>query len=137
MKKESAHPTLIVSSNYRLFVADSNGVEEINMPMMAKSLYLLLLRNPDGILFDESLKARKELIDAYYDITNCSLDADDLQRVINLTEPPTGNIDAISESIRQCFVHFVGKKRAEPFLIDFSDSNVVRIPLQSMRVLWL
>lgn len=107
------------------------------MPVMAKSFYLLLLRNPDGILFDESLKARKELIDAYYDITNCSLDADDLQRIINLTEPPTGNIDAISESIRQCFLHFVGRKRAKPFLIDLSDSNVVRIPLQSMRVLWL
>lgn len=137
MKKESAHPILIVSSNCRLFVADSSGVDEINMPVMAKSLYLLLLRNPDGIAFDESLKARKELIDSYYAITNCSLDDADLQRILNLTEPPTGNIDAMCESIRKSFVHIVGKRRAEPFLIDCSNPYAVRLLLQSMRVLWL
>ena len=40
---------LIITNNFRLFVADAYGVAEVHMPVMAKSLYLMLLRNTDGM----------------------------------------------------------------------------------------
>ena len=62
MRKDSAKPTLIVSDNYRLFVADAYGVAEVYMPALAKSFYLMLLRHPEGVVFDDSHKARKSLL---------------------------------------------------------------------------
>ena len=127
---------LVVTNNFRLFVVDTLGVEEVYMPVMAKSLYLMLLRNPNGIAFDESFMARKDLIDAHYDITHSLLDESGLQSIIALTEPPTGNIEAMCDLIRNCFIDAIGAERAQPFLVDCSNPTAVRIALPADRVVW-
>lgn len=136
MRTDSAKPTLIVANNYRLFVADAVGVDEVHIPAMAKALYIMLLRNPDGVAFDDRFKARKELIDAYYEITHCPVAEEELQRALDLTEPPTGNIEAMCEVIRKCFILCLGKKRCQPFLVDSSNPNAVRVALSSESVVW-
>ena len=127
---------LVVTNNFRLFVVDTLGVEEVYMPVMAKSLYLMLLRNPNGIAFDESFMARRELIDAHYDITHSLLDETGLHSIIALTEPPTGNVEAMCEVIRTCFIDAIGAERAHPFLVDCSNPTAVRIALPTDRVVW-
>lgn len=136
MRKDSAKPTLIVSDNYRLFVADAYGVAEVYMPALAKSFYLMLLRHPEGVVFDDSHKARKELVDSYYDITHSPLDDEQLRQVVELTEPPMGNIAAMFELIGQTFIASVGENRAQPFLVDYSSPNAVRVALPSENVMW-
>ena len=127
MKTDSAKPTLIVTSNYRLFVADAYGVAEVHMPALAKSFYLMLLRHPEGVAFDDSLKARRELIDVHYEITHCLMEEVEVHRALDLTEPPTGDIEAMCDVIRTCFSCAVGRKRAQPFLVDRSNPNAVRV----------
>ena len=136
MRKDSAKPTLIVTDNYRLFVADAYGVAEVHMPALAKSFYLMLLRHLEGVVFDDSHKARKELVDSYYDITHSPLDDEQLRQVVELTEPPMGNIAAIFELIGQTFIASVGENRAQPFLVDYSSPNAVRVALPSENVMW-
>lgn len=136
MRTDSAKPTLIVANNYRLFVADAVGVAEVHIPVIAKALYLMILRHRDGVCFDESFKARKALIDAYYDITHSPLDEGELCRVLSLTEPPMGDIVDASEVIRQAFIAAVGEERATPFAVDYSNPNAVRVTLPSDRVVW-
>ena len=136
MRKDSAKPTLIVTDNYRLFVADAYGVAEVHMPALAKSFYLMLLRHPEGVVFDDSLKARKELVDSYYDITHSPLDDEQLRQVVELTEPPMGNIAAMFELIGQTFIASVGENRAQPFLVDRSNPNAVRVALPCENVMW-
>lgn len=136
MKTDSAKPTLIVTSNYRLFVADAYGVAEVHMSALAKSFYLMLLRHPEGVAFDDSLKARRELIDVHYEITHCLMEEVEVHRALDLTEPPTGDIEAMCEVIRTCFSCAVGRKRAQPFLVDRTNPNAVRIALPTDRVVW-
>lgn len=127
---------LIITNNFRLFVADAYGVAEVHMPALAKSFYLMLLRHPEGVAFDDSFKARRELIDAHYDITHSLLDESGLQSIIALTEPPTGNIAAMCDLIRNCFIDAIGAERAQPFLVDCSNPTAVRIALPTDRVVW-
>ena len=136
MKTGSAKPTLIVTNNYRIFVADAYGVAEVYMPALAKSFYLMLLHHPEGVVFDDSLKARKELIDSYYDITHSPLDDEQLRQVVELTEPPMGNIAAMFELVGHTFIASVGENRAQPFLVDCSNPNAVRVALPSENVMW-
>ena len=136
MKTDSAKPTLIVTSNYRLFVADAYGVAEVHMSALAKSFYLMLLRHPEGVAFDDSLKARRELIDVHYEITHCLMEEVEVHRALDLTEPPTGDIEAMCEVIRTCFSCAVGRKRAQPFLVDRTNPNAVRIAFPTDRLVW-
>ena len=136
MSTESAKPTLIVTGDYRLYVADAIGVAEVHIPAIAKALYLMILRHRDGVCFDESFKARKALIDAYYDITHSPLDEGELCKVLSLTDAPTGDIVDTSEVIRQAFIAAVGEERATPFAVDYSNPNAVRVALPSDRVVW-
>ena len=132
MSTESAKPTLIVTGDYRLYVADAIGVAEVHIPAIAKALYLMILSHRDGVCFDESFKARKELIEVYYDITHSPLDEDELCRVLSLTEPPMGDIVDASEVIRQAFIAAVGDERATPFAVDYSNPNAVRVAVPSV-----
>ena len=136
MSTESAKPTLIVTGDYRLYVADAIGVAEVHIPAIAKALYLMILRHRDGVCFDESFKARKALIDAYYDITHSPLDEGELCKVLSLTDAPMGDIVDTSEVIRHAFIAAVGEERATPFAVDYSNPNAVRVTLPSDRVVW-
>ena len=127
---------LIITNNFRLFVADAYGVAEVHMPALAKSFYLMLLRHHEGVAFDDSFKARRELFDVHYEITHCLMEEVEVHRTLDLTEPPTGDIESMCEVIRTCFSCAVGRKRAQPFLVDRTNPNAVRIALPTDRVVW-
>lgn len=54
---------LIISKNYRIFLGDER--REVQLEPLVKSLYLLFLRHPEGIIFKNLPDYRKELADIY------------------------------------------------------------------------
>ena len=52
-------PKLMISRNYRIFLGDERI--EVHLEPLVKSLYLLFLKHPEGIIFKDLPDYRKEL----------------------------------------------------------------------------
>jgi hypothetical protein len=113
---------LVIDERYRIFLPDYNNIE-IELNPLSKSLYIFMLRKPEGIIFKELSNYRNELIEIYSRVGN-RLDMDQVKKSIyDLTDPRSNSINEKCSKIKEAFLSKMDDSIADQYYITGSRSQ--------------
>ena len=129
VKPEMKLSKLVVTKDFRIILPDYGGME-IKMEPLVKSVFLLFLKHPEGILFKELPEYRQELAEIYGRIKGARVSRNLFgirsydKSIVNATDPLNNSINEKCARIREAFLlnfqeglaenYFVTGKRGEP-----------------------
>jgi hypothetical protein len=90
---------LIISRNYRIFLGDER--KEVQMEPLVKSLYLLFLHHPEGIIFKDLPDYRQELAEIYNKVRPWGLTDRALRSIEDVTNPMLNSINEKCAKIKR------------------------------------
>ena len=133
------HPThqlsRVLIRNNRIFLPDYNNLE-IKMTPMAKSVYFLFLRHPEGIVFKDLPDYRNELRDIYNSLS-CFDDKNRMEKSIeDVTNPMKNSINENASRIRKAFVEQFDDSLAQNYYITGGRGEAKKITLPRQLVTW-
>lgn len=124
---------LFITNDYRIFLKEY-GMKEVVMPPLPKSLFILFLRHPEGILFKHLADYHDELLSIYRNITVHENIDRAMESIRAMTDPLNNSINEKCSRIRAAFLeiiaddlaqnYYVTGKRGEPKLIIIDRSLV-------------
>ena len=85
-------PQLVITRNYRIFLGDEH--REVHLEPLVKSVYLLFLKHPEGIIFKDLPDYRKELALIYNKVRPWGLTDRALKSIEDVTNPMLNSINA-------------------------------------------
>ena len=94
---------LVVTKDYRIVLPGYQDME-IKMEPLAKAVYLLFLKHPEGIAFKSLPDHRKELADIYTKLRPAGLTDRAMQSIEDVTNPLLNSINEKCARIRGAFV---------------------------------
>ena len=125
----------VMIHNNRIYLPDYNNME-IKMTPMAKSVYFLFLRHPEGIAFKDLPDYRNELREIYHSVS-CYDDKNRMEQSINdVTDPTKNTINENASRIRKAFVSQFDNRLAENYYITGGRGEAKRITLPRQLVVW-
>jgi hypothetical protein len=125
----------VMINNNRIYLPDYNNLE-IKMTPMAKSVYFLFLRHPEGIAFKDLPDYRNELREIYHSVSRYD-DKDRMEQSINdVTDPMKNTINENASRIRKAFVSQFDNSLAENYYITGGRGETKRITLPRQLVVW-
>lgn len=125
---------LIISRNYRIFLGDER--KEVHMEPLVKSVYLLFLMHPKGIIFKDLPDYREELAHIYNKVRPWGLTDRALRSIEDVTNPMLNSINEKCARIRKTFVTMLDSSVAEQYYIKGTRGMVKRISLPRDLVIW-
>ena len=126
---------LFITKDYRLLLPDYNNME-IKMEPLAKAVYLLFLRHPEGIVFKCLPDFRKELAEIYDKLRPAGMTDKALQSIEDVTNPLLNSINEKCARIRGAFVGQFDDHMARHYYIDGLRGEVKKISLPRELVVW-
>lgn len=127
-------PILIISKDYKIFLG--NERKEVHMEPLAKAVYLLFLRHPEGIVFKTLPDYRKELTHLYDKVRPWGLTDRTLQSIEDVTNPMLNSINEKCARIKKAFVGILGSEMAKKYYIKGNRGEPKSIALSSDLVVW-
>ena len=125
----------IVIHNNRIFLPDYNNLE-IKMPSMAKAVYFLFLRHPEGIKFKHLPDYRNELRTIYASISRF----DDKERIeksiMDVTDPMKNTINENTSRIKKAFAEQFDENLAKNYYITGVKGEAKKITLPQELITW-
>lgn len=125
---------LTVSKNYRLYLGEEH--KEVHLEPLVKSVYILFLKHPEGIVFKDLPDHRGELTKIYSEVRPWGLSERALQSIEDVTNPLLNSINEKCARIRKTFVTLLGNNLAESYYIKGSRGEAKKIPLPRDLVIW-
>lgn len=125
---------LVVSRNYRLFLGDEQ--KEVRMEPLVKSVYILFLRHPEGIIFKDLPNHREELTNIYNKVRPMGLTDRALHSIEDVTNPLLNSINEKCARIRKVFITMLDSSIAEQYYIKGTRGQAKRIALPRDLVVW-
>lgn len=126
---------LVVTKDYRIVLPDYQDME-IKMEPLAKAVYLLFLKHPEGIAFKSLPDHRKELADIYTKLRPAGLTDRAMQSIEDVTNPLLNSINEKCARIRGAFVGEFDDYMAKYYYIDGKRGEVKKIALPRDLVVW-
>ncbi len=133
---------LHITSDYRILLSDYND-KEVKMTPLVKSVFLLFLRHPEGILFKELSDYADELADLYDAVRGCKQTKPWLggkrkldESVSRLVDPTDNSINEKCARIREAFLLCVHEQIASNYFITGKRGEPKRILLPQDKVVW-
>ena len=127
---------ILIDKRYRIFLSDYNNLE-IELSPLPKTLFIFLLRHPEGVILKELYLHRKELIDIYGEIGN-RLDKSVIQKSIyEMTSAKSNSINEKCSRIKEAFVAKVADHIACNYYITGLKSEPKKIILDRSLVTFL
>ena len=126
---------LVVTKDYRIVLPDYQDME-IKMEPLAKAVYLLFLKHPEGIAFKSLPDHRKELADIYTKLRPAGLTDRAMQSIEDVTNPLLNSINEKCARIRGAFVGEFDDYMAKYYYIDGKRGEVKKIALPRELVVW-
>ena len=126
---------LVVTKDYRIVLPDYQDME-IKMEPLAKAVYLLFLKHPEGIAFKSLPDHRKELADIYTKLRPAGLTDRAMQSIEDVTNPLLNSINEKCARIRGAFVGEFDDYMAKYYYIDGKRGEVKKIALPRDLVIW-
>ena len=126
---------LVITKDYRILLPDYNNME-IKMEPLVKSVYLLFLKHPEGIMFKCLPDYREELAQIYNRIRPYGLTERALQSIEDVTNPLLNSINEKCARIRGAFVGQFDDQMARHYYIDGLRGDVKKIDLPRDLVVW-
>lgn len=121
--------------NNRIFLPDYNNLE-IKMTPMAKAVYFLFLRHPEGIVFKYLPDYRDELRKIYASVSRYD-DKDRMERsIMDVTDPMKNTINENTSRIRRAFVEQFDESLARNYFITGERGEAKKIVLPRHLVVW-
>jgi hypothetical protein len=133
--KEYKLSRLVVTSDYRILLPDYQNME-ITMPALYKSVYILFLKHPEGIVFKCLQDYRKELSEIYGRITVFT-DSEKIDKSIrDVTNPMSNSINEKCTRIRSAFIHCMDISIARHYFITGKRGERKRINLPPEMIIF-
>lgn len=127
-------PQLVVTRNYRIFLGDEH--REVHLEPLVKSVYLLFLKHPEGIIFKDLPDYRKELALIYNKVRPWGLTDRALKSIEDVTNPMLNSINEKCARIRRTLVTMLDSSVAEQYYIKGARGNAKKITLPRELVAW-
>ena len=127
-------PQLIITRNYRIFLGDEH--REVHLEPLVKSVYLLFLKHPEGIVFKNLPDYRKELAKIYNKVRPWGLSDRALKSLEDVTNPMLNSINEKCARIRRTFVTMLDSSVAEQYYIKGARGKAKKITLPRELVAW-
>ncbi|MBR3110720.1 MAG: hypothetical protein IKH35_05995 [Prevotella sp.] len=125
---------LIISKNYRIFLGDER--REVQLEPLVKSLYLLFLRHPEGIIFKNLPDYRQELADIYNKVRPWGLTNRALHSIEDVTNPMLNSTNEKCAKIKKVFVAMLDSSIAEQYYIKGTRGEAKKIALPRELIVW-
>jgi len=125
---------LTVSKNYRIFLGEKRT--EVCMEPLVKSVYLLFLKHPEGIVFKNLPDYREELASIYVKLRPLGLNERALQSIEDVTNPLLNSINEKCARIRSAFVKDFDEGLAKNYFIKGERGEPKKISLPRDLVTW-
>lgn len=126
---------MIITKNYRILLPDYQNME-IKMEPLAKAVYLLFLKHPEGIVFKYLPDYRKELAEIYDKLRPAGMTDKALQSIEDVTNPLLNSINEKCARIRGAFVGQFDNHMARHYYIDGLRGEAKKISLSRELVVW-
>ena len=127
-------PQLIITRNYRIYLGDES--REVRLEPLIKSVYLLFLKHPEGIIFKDLPDYRKELALIYNKVRPWGLTDRALKSIEDVTNPMLNSINEKCARIRKVFVTMLDSNVAEQYYIKGARGKAKKIALPRELVAW-
>ena len=125
---------LIISRNYRIFLGDER--KEVQLEPLVKSLYLLFLHHPEGIIFKDLPDYRQELAEIYNKVRPWGLTDRALRSIEDVTNPMLNSINEKCARIKKVFVAMLDSCIADQYYIKGARGEAKKIALPRDLVVW-
>lgn len=126
---------LCVDDNYNIYLPDYNNLE-IKLSHLTKSIYLLFLNHPEGILLTDLNAHKKELLEYYKNISN-RIDLDKMTESIDdLIDLSSNAIYVHLSRIKSAFTKAMHHSIAKHYFIDGGKNKPKKIDLNNNLIIW-
>ena len=127
-------PQLIITRNYKILLGEER--KEIHLEPLVKSVYLLFLKHPEGIIFKDLPDHREELAHIYNKVRPLGLTERALKSLEDVTNPMLNSINEKCARIRRIFDTMLDSSVAEQYYIKGMRGKVKKIALPRELVIW-
>ena len=127
-------PQLIITRNYRIFLGDEH--REVHLEPLVKSVYLLFLKHPEGIIFKDLPDYRKELAFIYNKVRPWGLTDRAVKSLEDVTNPMLNSINEKCARIRKTFGALLDRRVAGQYYIKGVRGKAKKIALPRELVAW-
>ena len=128
---------LVVNNDLKIVLPNYNEVE-VKMPAMCRAIYILFLKNPEGIALRDIGDHRAELEDIYSIVMPGRSEEKAKEAIDNLLDPMSNTLNEYISKIKRCFKsciineelasnYFITGKKGEPYRIAL-DSSLITLP---------
>lgn len=114
---------LFITKRYEIILTDYGNIE-LKMAALPKTVYILFLRHPEGILIKRLCDHKQELLEIYQKVTNKSSNEDILQAIDDLVDNTNPSINQKCSRIKEAIMltmsiehskyYFIQGERGEP-----------------------
>ena len=119
----------------KIFLPDYD-YREVKMPNVAKALYFLYLRHPEGLRYKEIADHKEELLHIYEGISGRD-NPEEMEKSIDILVNPLGNgLNVNASRVKTAFRNVVSDRIARFYYISGAAGDVKKVPLDRDLVLW-
>ena len=134
LHEEEVLSELYVTKDYRILVGENRV--EVRMEPLVKSVYLLFLSHPEGIVFKDLPDYRGELSKIYVKLKPYGMSDRVVQSIEDVTNPLLNSINEKCARIRKAFINVMDSKAVEPYIIKGMRGEIKKIDLPRDLVVW-
>lgn len=135
MNEEELFPQLVVTEDYKVVLAGDKPVE-VEMEPLVKSVYLLFLSHPEGIVLKYLPDYRKELTALYLMLRPYGLTDRVEKSILDVTNPTQNSINEKCARIRKLFSSVLSPSVARYYAISGKRGEAKKIDLVRANVIW-
>ncbi|HEY4063625.1 MAG TPA: hypothetical protein VGM30_17075 [Puia sp.] len=125
--------SILIDKHFKISLPDFNNVE-VKMYALAKTVYILFLRHPEGIRFKELYEHKRELLEIYNKLTNKN-NKEEINAIIkDLVDITNSSINIQCARIRGAFRDIMDEHIAKHYYIDGLNGEPKKIVLPRILI---
>jgi len=136
MNEEELFPQLVVKKDYRIFLLWDDRKVEVKMEPLVKTVYLLFLSHPEGIVLKCLPDYREEMTRIYLLLRPTGLTERARKSITDVTDPTHNSINEKCARIRKIFSDSLSANVVKYFAISGKRGGAKKIELVRDNVIW-
>lgn len=125
---------LLIAKDFKIFLPDFD--KEISLKPLPKTVFILFLKHPEGILLKHLSDYTDELFSIYKSISNRDTLDEMSKSILDLVDPTKNSINEKCSRIREAFVSELEDSIAQYYYIIGDKAEVKKILIDRRFVLW-
>lgn len=126
---------LRITKEFKIILEDY-GNTEIHLTPLQKTLYILFLRYPNGIILKHLVDYKEEIVDIYLTLSNRESIDSMLESINNLVNPLNNSVNEKASRIKEAFISEFIEDIAKNYYLTGSKGEPKKIGLPRELVIW-